>query len=130
VVVISVLDRGCAIPVAWAVLPAPEKHAWRGEGLRRLRQVRAAVPRHCFVIGLADRGWYARWFFRRIMRLGWPPWLRINTGGTFRPAAHAHDQPLRELVPQPGTQWVGAGTAFQGSRRRLKCTLRARWDAG
>jgi hypothetical protein len=130
VLVLSVLSRGCAIPVAWTGLPATEKHAWRGEWLWLLRQVRAAVPRHCFVIVLADRGWYARWLFRRIVRLGWHPLLRINTGGTFRLAATAHYQPLRELVPQPGRQWVGAGTAFQGPRRRLHCTLLARWDEG
>ncbi len=130
VLVVSVVYRGCAIPVAWTVLPATEKHAWRGEWLRMLRQVRAVVPRRFFVIVLADRGLYARWLFQRIVRLGWHPLLRINTGGTFRPAASAHYQPLRELVPQPGTQWVGAGTAFQGPRRRLNCTLLARWDAG
>ena len=28
VLAISVLYRGCAIPVAWTVLPAGEKHAW------------------------------------------------------------------------------------------------------
>ena len=130
VLVISVLYRGCAIPVAWPVLPATEKHAWRGEWLRLLRQVRAAVPRRFFVIVLADRGLSARWLFRRIVRLGWQPLLGINTGGTFRPAASAHNQPLRELVPQPGTQWVGQGTAFVGPRRRLNCPLWARWDAG
>jgi hypothetical protein len=37
---------------------------------------------------------------------------------------------LRELVPQTGTQWAGTGTAFQGPRRRLNCTLLARWDEG
>jgi hypothetical protein len=130
VLVISVVSRGCAIPVAWTVLPATEKHAWREEWLRMLRQVRAAVPRRFFVIVLADRGLYARWLFRRIVRLGWQPLLRINTGGTFRPAASAHYQSLRSLVSQPGSQWVGAGTAFQGPRRRLNCTLLARWDAG
>ena len=130
VLVISVLYRGCAIPIAWTVLPATEKHAWRGEWLRMLRQVRAVVPRRFFVIVLADRGLYARWLFHRIVRLGWHPLLRINTGGTFRPAKSAHYHPLRELVPQPGTQWVGAGTAFQGARRRLNCTLLARWDEG
>ena len=54
--VVSVGYRGCAIPVAWPVLPATEKHAWRGEGLRMLRQVRTGVPRRFFVIVLADRG--------------------------------------------------------------------------
>ena len=130
VLVVSVLYHGCAIPVAWTVIPATEKHAGRGEWLRRLRQVRAVVPRRFFVIVLADRGLYARWLFERIVRLGWHPRLRINTGGTFRPAKSVHSQPLRELVPQPGMQWVGAGTAFQGPRRRLNCTLLARWDAG
>lgn len=130
VLVISVLYRGCAIPVAWTVISATEKHAWRREWLRMLRQVRAAVPRRFFVIVLADRGLYARWLFQRIVRLGWHPLLRINTGGTFRPATSARYQSLRELVPQPGTQWVGTGTAFQGPRRRLNCTLLARWEDG
>jgi hypothetical protein len=129
VLVVSVVYRGCAIPVAWTVLPATEKHAWRGEWLRMLRQVRSVVPRRYFVIVLADRGLYARWLFQRIVRLGWHPLLRINTGGTFRPAKSVHYQSLREFVSQPGTQWVGAGTAFQGPRRRLNCTLLARWDA-
>jgi len=130
VLVISVLYRGCAIPVAWTVLPAGEKHAWRAEWLRMLRQVRAAVPRRFFVLVLADRGLYARWLFRRIVRLGWHSLLRINVGGTFRRATSARYQPLRSLVPQPGTQWAGRGTAFVGPRRRLNCTLLARWEAG
>jgi hypothetical protein len=130
VLVVSVVYRGCAMPVAWTVLPATEKHAWRGEWLRMLRQVRAVVPSHFFVIVLADRGLYARWLFQRIVRLGWHPVLRINTGGTFRPAQSVKYQPLRQVVPQPGTQWVGAGTAFQGPRRRLNCTLLARWEVG
>ena len=95
-----------------------------------LRQVRTVVPRHFFVIVLADRGLYARWLFQRIVRLGWHPVLRINTGGTFRPGKSVHSQPLREFVPPPGTQWVGVGTAFRGPRRRLNCTLLARWDEG
>jgi hypothetical protein len=90
VLVVSVVYRGCAIAVAWTVLPATEKHAWRGEWLRMLRQVRTVVPRRFFVIVLADRGLYARWLFQRIVRLGWHPVLRINTGGTFRPAASGH----------------------------------------
>ena len=64
------------------------------------------------------------------MRLGWPPGLRLNTGGPFRPATSVHYPPLRELVPPPGTPWGGRGTAFQGPRRRLNCTLLARWEEG
>lgn len=130
VLALSVLYRGCAIPVAWTVLPAGKKHAWRREWLRMLRQVRSAVPRRFFVLVLADRGLYARWLYRRSGRLGWHPLLRINTGGTFRPAASARYRPLRSFVPQPGTQWAGSGTAFVGPRRRLNCTLLARWEEG
>ena len=30
VLAVSVVYRGCAIPVAWGILPAGQKHAWRG----------------------------------------------------------------------------------------------------
>jgi hypothetical protein len=56
VLVVSVLSRGCALPVAWTVFPATAKPAWRGEWLRMLRQVRTGVPRRFFVLVLADRG--------------------------------------------------------------------------
>jgi hypothetical protein len=125
-----VVYRGCAIPVAWVVLPATAKHVWRREWLRLLRQVHRAVPRSWTVIVLADRGLYARWLFRRITRLGWHPFLRINTGGTFRPQGRVRGIPLQTLVPQPGTAWQGTGIAFKGRHRQLHCTLLARWEAG
>ena len=130
VLAISVVYRGCAIPVAWTVLAATAKHAWRREWLRMLRQVRRAVPRSWTVIVLADRGLYARWLFRRITRLGWHPFLRINTGGTFRPKGHVRGVPLKTLVPELGTAWQGTGIAFKGRHRQLHCTLLACWEAG
>jgi hypothetical protein len=130
VLALSVVYRGCAIPVAWTVLAATAKHAWRREWLRMLRQVRRAVPRTWTVLVLADRGLYARWLFRRITRLGWHPFLRINTGGTFRPTGQVRGVPLKTLVPQPGTTWQGTGIAFKGRHRQLHCTLLACWEAG
>ena len=130
VLVIRVVYRGCAIPVAWVVLSATEKHAWRREWLRMLRQLRPAIPKGWTVIVLADRGLYARWLFRRITRLGWHPFLRINTGGTFRPKGHVRGVPLQTLVPEPGTAWQGTGIAFKGRHRQLHCTLLACWEAG
>jgi hypothetical protein len=130
VLAISVVYRGCAIPVAWTVLAATAKHAWRREWLRMLRQVRRAVPRTWTVLVLADRGLYARWLFRRITRLGWHPFLRINTGGTFRPQGQVRGVPLKTLVSQPGTTWQGTGIAFKGRHRQLHCTLLACWEAG
>ena len=100
------------------------------EWLRMLRQVRRAVPRAWTVIVLADRGLYARWLFRRITRLGWHPFLRINTGGTFRPTGQVRGVPLKTLVPEPGTTWQGTGIAFKGRHRQLHCTLLACWEGG
>jgi hypothetical protein len=130
VLAISVVYRGCAIPVAWVILPANQPHAWRGEWLRLLRRLWRGVPRHWTVIVLADRGLYAPWLFRRIVKLGWHPFLRINTGGTFRPAGTRCFRPLTTLVPQPGTRWQGRGTAFARKPRRLECTLLACWEEG
>src|SRR5262249_19399719 len=89
-----------------------------------------AVPRTWTVLVLADRGLYARWLFRRITRLGWHPFLRINTGGTFRPTGQVRGVPLQTLVPEPGTTWQGTGIAFKGRDRQLHCTLLACWAAG
>jgi len=130
VLALSVVYRGCAIPVAWTVLAATAKHAWRREWLRMLRQVHRAVPRLWTVLVLADRGLYARWLFRRITRLGWHPFLRINLGGTFRPTGQVRGVPLKTLVPEPGATWQGTGIAFKGRNRQLHCTLLACWEPG
>jgi hypothetical protein len=130
VLALSVVSRGCAIPVAWTVLPATATHAWRREWLRMLRQVHRAIPRSWTVLVLADRGLYARWLFRRLTRLGWHPFVRINTGGTFRPTGQVRGVPLKPLGPEPGTTWQGTGIAFKGRNRQLHCTRLACWEAG
>jgi len=125
---VSVGDRGCAIPVAWVVLPAGAKHAWRRDWLRLLRRLRPALPQGWTVIVLADRGLYAPWLFRRITRLGWHPFLRLNTGGSFRPAGAANWRPLRTFAPRPGPSGRGTGLAF--TRHQVVCTLLVRWEEG
>jgi hypothetical protein len=129
VLAISVLYRGCAIPVAWAIVPAGQKGAWRPVWERLLGALRAGVPRRDLaVLVLADRGLYAKWLFRAMLAQHWHPFLRVNTGGTFRPAGWHAFHPLRQFVPAPGRQWQGTGVAF--STARLPCTLLARWEAG
>src|SRR3989475_4521222 len=128
VLAVSVVYRGCAIPVAWVVLPANTKHAWRREWLRLLRRLGPAIPRGWTVIVLADRGLYAPWLFRRIARLGWHPFLRINIGGSFRPTGTPCWRPLTSFAPQPGMSWRGTGLAF--TRNQVACTLLARWEEG
>ncbi len=124
----SVVYRGCAIPVAWVILPAGAKHAWRREWLRLLRRLRPAIPQGWTVIVLADRGLYAPWLFRRLTRLGWQPCLRIHTAASFRPAGAATWRPWRTFAPRPGTSWRGTGLAF--TRHQVVCTLLARWEEG
>ena len=128
VLAVSVVYRGCAIPVAWVILPAGAKHAWRREWLRLLRLLRPAIPHGWTVIVLADRGLYAPWLFRRITRLGWHPFVRINTGGSFRPAGATCWRPLASVAPRPGTSWCGTGLAL--TRHQVPCTLLARWEEG
>ena len=128
VLAVSVVYRGCAIPVAWVILPAGAKHAWRRQWRRLLRRLSPAIPRGWTVIVLADRGLYAPWLFRRITRLGWHPFVRINTGGSFRPAGAPCWRPLTTLAPRPGTSWRGAGLAFP--RHQVVCTLLACWEEG
>jgi hypothetical protein len=128
VLAISVVYRGCAIPVAWAVLPAGDKGAWRPEWLRLLGLLAPAIPADWTVIVLADRGLYARWLFQAIVRPGWHPFLRVKLGGTFRPAGLARFYPLRRFVPTVGQRWQGRGTAF--ATNHLDCTLLAYWAEG
>ena len=61
VLAISVVSRGCGMPVAWTILPAHQPHAWRREWLRLLRTLRPAIPTGWTVIVLADRGLSAGW---------------------------------------------------------------------
>jgi len=125
VLAISVVYRGCAIPVAWAVVVGGQRGAWRPEWERLLAHLAGVVPADWTVIVLADRGLYARWLFVTIVRLGWHPFLRVNLGGTFRPTGCARFRSLRSFVPQTDQRWAGTGTAFKSDSRRLNCTLLA-----
>ena len=128
---LSVLYRGCAIPVAWVVVRAQEPGAWRPHWEWLLRQVCGSLPEDWLVVTLADRGLYAPWLFRAIVACGWHPLLRINSGagsGLYRPARGGGWRPLAGLLPQVGAQWAGAVVCFV--EHPLACTLVARWEAG
>ena len=128
--VISVVYRGCAIPILWKVVPAGLKHPWKPEWLALLKALRGQVPPTWTVIVLADRGLYAKWLFEGIQGLGWHPLLRVNAQGTFRPAGWVHRYPLTHWTPTVGRRWQGRGTAFAAKTTRLECTLLAYWGEG
>jgi Transposase DDE domain len=130
VLAISVLYRGCAVPVAWKILRATEAHSWEPEWKALLGQFRRVVPADWDVIVLADRGLYAKWLFEAITAVGWHPLLRINRQGKFRPEGWHHWTDLSGLVSAVGQRWQGRGTAFRNAPGRLPCTLLACWGQG
>jgi hypothetical protein len=130
VLAISVLYRGCAIPVAWVVLPATQKGAWMPHWKRLLRMLRGVVPADWTVIVLADRGLYSKTLYRAIQRNAWHPLLRINAQGKFRLVGEDRFRPLSSLVPGPRTVWRGEVDCFVTAAARLRGTLLARWDEG
>ncbi len=56
VLCISVLVRGCAIPVAWKVLPYNQKGSWQPHWEGLLEALRGSIPAEWEVLVLADRG--------------------------------------------------------------------------
>ncbi len=130
VLAISVVYRGCAIPVAWTVVVATEKGAWRPHWEGLIRLLEGSVPADWTVLVLADRGLYARWLYQTIVAVHWHPFLRINPGGQYRRRGQSRFRPLRGLVPTVGLSWSGRVECFATPEARLACTLLACWSAG
>ena len=128
VLVISVVYRGCAIPVAWRVLPAIEKGSWKQPWLDLFSHFQDVIPEDWMVIVMADRGLYARWLFEAIQKCHWHPFLRINDGIFFRPKDEKEFKALHLSFRQPGCTWRGAGTCFKTNS--LEATLLVQWQAG
>ena len=122
--VVSVLYRGSAIPVAWAILPGNEPGPWLKPILRLLRCLRPAVPPGWTVLVLADRGLWSPRLWKRVRDLGWHPLLRIQNRTTIAPDGRERCA-AKDLV-RPGQAWVGRGRLGTPKRRRLAVTLIAR----
>ncbi len=130
ILTISVVVRGCAIPVAWKVVEATRAGAWRPHWIALFEALHGSIPADWTVIVLADRGLYARWLFTTIQARGWHPYLRINRQGQYRPAGAATFRPLNQVITRVGQAWAGVVTCFATPERQLDCTLLARWEAG
>ncbi len=128
VLVISVVYRGCGIPVAWKVVSATTKGAWKPHWQDLLTHLKDSVPTDWFVIVTTDRGLYADWLYNQIQSNQWHPFMRINEQGQFRLASSQQFRPLNTLVTQIGQSWSGRVSCFKTNP--LDCTLLARWDEG
>ena len=128
VLAVSVVYRGCAVPVAWVVLQGNAKEAWKPHWLALFAHIKDSIPAEWFVLVTADRGLYARWLYDAIIKNHWHPFLRINLGAKCRPEGAHTFRWLSELIPAPGTDWSSRVTCFKS--RPLDCTLVACWEEG
>lgn len=126
---LSVMYRGCGIPVAWILLPAHQEGSWRPHWEQLLEQVAGAVPADWKVIVLADRGLYAAWLFTAIQKLGWHPFLRVNDTMGFRAEGEADFRPIGSRVRRRGRGWSGRGE-WSEQGERMQGTLLIRWEKG
>ena len=120
--------RGCALPVAWQVVPAQEASGSWVEAYCGLLQLLApAIPRHMTVTALCDRGLASPRLWQAICGQGWHVYMRYQRGITFQSQAGAR-RPVTAWVTQPGQSRVEVGTAL-GHGRQRRCTLVAVWGA-
>ncbi len=127
ILTISVVYRGCAIPVAWRILPGNQKGEWHPlwvELLDRLSQM-AAFPRQVWV--LTDQGLYSKRLFQVIQGHGWHPCMRIRTQGWYRPLRATHWRRLDQVAYRGMTSRALRVTCFKGDP--LLGTLWVHWLA-
>ena len=125
-IVISVVYRGCAIPVAWRIMRANQPGAWMDPIVELLRELAPAVPKEMTVIVLCDRGLTSPKLWQQILAQGWHPYMRYPKSITFC-ADGGRRLPARAFVSRPDTAWVGHGTAFgtAAAKRLAPC-----WRSG
>ncbi len=126
---ISVMYRGCGIPIAWKIIPAMQEGEWRPywEGL--LSTFEGVVPPDWKVILMADRGLYAAWLYQAIVKLGWHPMLRVKEDLSFRATAEETFSPMGLRVKRRGRGWSGKGE-WSEHGERMEGTVIIRWEKG
>ena len=128
-IVISVVYRSCAIPVAWHILPANSPGQWIAPVVDLLALLSSAVPKDKTVLVMCDRGLRSPRLWKQIRSSGWHPYVRQSINTVFCPDGGTR-LPARYLVPGPGHAWVGGGTAFRATGIRRRGTMIVVWDKG
>ena len=129
VLVVSVVFRGGAVPVAWHVQRGHAQGSWNLCWEQLLGQLHQALGPDWQVLVLADRGLESKTLFETITALGWHPLLRVKKAGHFRPHGWVRAWPLGRFAERVGCRWKGRGLAWPGGSR-LSCTLLACWEQG
>ena len=126
-IVISVVYRSCAIPIAWHILPANRPGEWIAPTVSLLALLSEAVPRYMTVLVMYDRGLRSPRLWDQIRSVGWHPYSRQSINTVFCPDGGTRLQ-ARHLVPGPRHAYVGSGTAFRAARIRRRGTMIVVWD--
>ena len=122
VVVVSVVYRGCAIPVAWVVLPGSKPGKWIDPTVELLELLSVAIPKGMRVIVMTDRGLRSPMLWEKIIQRKWHPYMRQSINTTFRPE-NGTRMPARRPVSAPNGCFIGRGTAFSAASRRIRGTI-------
>jgi hypothetical protein len=132
--VVSVLYRGSAIPVAWQVYaaapkaPGQARDSWTAALITLLTKLRPVIPPRMQVLVLADAGLRSPRLRRTIRRLGFRPLLRLASDTWVRPVGQADFVRAPTLAPTPGTAWAGRATVFKQAHTQVQATLVVVWD--
>lgn len=126
---ISVVYRGCGIPVAWYLMRGGEKGSWRPHWERLLQSLAGGLPVDWLVLVMADRGLYADWLFRAIQANGWHPYLRVKQDVSFRGREEGTFTSIGSRVKRTGRGWEGEGE-WSENGERMSGTALVRWEKG
>ena len=126
---ISVMYRGCGIPIAWRIIEAEEEGEWRPYWEEMLATLDGIVPQDWMVVVMADRGLYAAWLYRAIQQLGWHPMLRVKEELSFRAEGEENFSPMGMRVQRRGRGWRGKGE-WSEHGERMEGTVLIRWEKG
>jgi hypothetical protein len=127
ILTVSVVYRGCAIPVAWRILSSNQKGEWHPLWVDLVQRLQPAVglPKQVWV--LCDRGLYSKRLFEVIHMGGWHPVMRIRPQGRYRRPQGKHWHALERIAFRGMNSICRRVVCFKGDP--LVCTLWVQWPA-
>jgi hypothetical protein len=125
--VISLLYRSRAAPLAWAVQAATASRSYVDALTPLLALVGQAFPRRAIV--LTDRGLWSPRLWHALRAAGLHPLMRVQRD--VRVAIGPRQFcPAHTLVQQEGQAWVGRAVVHKDRQRRLWVTVVVVWEVG
>jgi hypothetical protein len=127
VLAVSVVYRGCAIPVAWRVVGATEKGTWRPHWEALLCAVQPAVPADWTVLVLADAGCTHAGSIGISWGAAGTRFCASTKAASFGPRTRGAS--VRSAQPRPASGRAGVGRWTASPREKAGSPARC-WRAG